>query len=280
MDGAVQAGAEIRPCVGTLIRNATEGHAMIFDLVFFPNRRRSRDSAAGGSGCYPNNLDNTTRAHAMKSIGTIAMIGVITVTAASCSGPNDPAGNSVGGLSAAIKGVEQKHSAAEDASVEASRDAAPIPDACALISQAIADAVLGTPGKLSEHEKDDQFASHCNYEAVDQNNGANNFGVEIHTDENAADAKQGQAINKGLYSNIKLYDYQVLSGIGDEAFLAVSKPPGAGFESGPLAAMVAHQQILMLVKGSKDIEITVSYFGKERSTDGLKVLAKSLADKS
>ena len=216
----------------------------------------------------------------MRSTGTIAMIGLITLTAAACGGPHGPAGNSVGGLSAAIKAVEQKHSAAEDAAAEASRAAAPILDACALVSQAIADAVLGTPGKLSEHEKDDQFASHCNYESVDQNNGANNFGVEVHTDENAADAKQGQAINKGLYSYIKLYDYQVLSGIGDEAFLAISKPPGAGFESGPLAAMVAHQQILMLVKGSKDIEIIVSYFGKERSTVDLRVLAKNLADKS
>ena len=78
----------------------------------------------------------------------------------------------------------------------------------------------------------------------------------------------------------KLYDYQVLSGIGDDAFLAVSKPPSADFASGPLASMVAHQQVLRLSKGSKDIEIIVSYFGKERSTDGLKVLAKNLADKS
>ena len=215
----------------------------------------------------------------MKRTGTIAIIGLITLTAAACSNPQDAAGNSVGGLSAAIKAVEQKHSAAEDAAAEASRAATPILDACVLISQADADAVLGTPGKLSEHEKDDRFASHCNYEAVEQNSGANNFGVEIHTDEDVADAKSGQAMKKGIYSNVAIYDYQVLNGIGDEAFLAVSKPPGAAFESGPLAATVAHQQIVMLVKGSKDIEIIVSYFGKERSTDGLKALAKGLAGK-
>ncbi|HXO20033.1 MAG TPA: hypothetical protein VOA87_08930 [Thermoanaerobaculia bacterium] len=43
--------------------------------------------------------------------------------------------------------------------------------------------------------------------------------------------------------------------------------------------MVARQQMLMLVKGAKDIEIIASYFGKERSTDGLKALAKELAGK-
>lgn len=45
---------------------------------------------------------------------------------------------------------------------------------------------------------------------------------------------------------------------------------GDAYQSGPLASMVAHQQILMMYKGAKDVEILVSYFGEERSTDGLK----------
>ena len=35
----------------------------------------------------------------------------------------------------------------------------------------------------------------------------------------------------------------------------------------------------MLSKGSRDIEIIVSYVGKEHSADALKALAKKLADK-
>jgi hypothetical protein len=38
------------------------------------------------------------------------------------------------------------------------------------------------------------------------------------------------------------------------------------------------QQMLFLVKGGKDIEMTASYTGKARSTDSLKVVAKKLAD--
>lgn len=153
-------------------------------------------------------------------------------------------------------------------------------DACALISPDDANAVLGTPGKISEHAKDDKYSSHCAYESVDVSNGVNNFGVEIHNDENSTEARNGQAIKKTIYSNVSLYTYQELSDIGDGAFLAVSKAPqGAAFQSGPLASMVARQQILMTFKGSKEIEIIASYFGKERSTEELKALMKTLADK-
>jgi len=42
--------------------------------------------------------------------------------------------------------------------------------------------------------------------------------------------------------------------------------------------MVSRQPVLMLIKGSQDIEIIVSYAGKERSTDAVKALGKDLAD--
>ncbi len=155
----------------------------------------------------------------------------------------------------------------------------PMLDACSLISQEEADAVLGEPTKMSDHEKDDRFSSHCYYVAVEEAHAANGFGVEIHNDEDANDARSGQAMKKGIYSNVSLYTLQELSGIGDGSFLAVSKAPeGEAFQSGPLASMVAHQQILMMYKGAKDVEILVSYFGKERSTDGLKTLTKRVAD--
>jgi|CZLA01.1.fsa_nt_gi hypothetical protein len=153
-------------------------------------------------------------------------------------------------------------------------------DACALISPDDANAVLGTPGKISEHQKDDRYSSHCAYESVDVSNGVNNFGVEIHNDENSTEARNGQTIKQTIYSNVSLYTYQELTGIGDGAFLAVSKAPeGAAFQTGPLASMVARQQILMTFKGTKEIEIIASYFGKERSPEELKALMKTLADK-
>lgn len=206
---------------------------------------------------------------------SLSVVACMAVALAGCGSQGDA---STPGSTANVAGAATTPVAGQQPTVAAATAVAPILDACALISQADADAVLGAPGKLSEHEKDDKFALHCNYEAVDQSNGVGGFGVEIHTDENAADAKEGQAMKKGMYSNMKLFDYQVLSGIGDDAFLAVSKPTSADFASGPLASMATHQQVLMLSKGSKDIEITVSYLGKERSADGLKALAKKLAD--
>ena len=161
----------------------------------------------------------------------------------------------------------------------ASKRDGPILDACSLISQEEADAVLGEPTKMSDHEKDDRFSSHCHYVAVEEAHAANGFGVQIHNDEDANEARSGLAIKKGIYSNVSLYTLQELSGIGDGGFLAMSKAPeGEAFQSGLLAAMVAHQQIVMMYKGAKDVEILVSYFGKERSTDGLKILTKRVAD--
>lgn len=203
----------------------------------------------------------------------------LVLTAALFSACGHQGGATAAGASAESPAAAANETDAAQAPASATHADGAILDACSLIGQADADAVLGAPGKLSEHEKDDKYALHCNYEAVDQSSGVNNFGAEIHTDENVAEAQEGQAMHKGMYSNMKLFDYQDLSGIGDDAFLAVSKPPSADFASGPLASTVAHQQVLMLSKGSKDIEITVSYMGKERSADGLKALAKKLADK-
>jgi hypothetical protein len=152
-------------------------------------------------------------------------------------------------------------------------------DACSLISQEEADAVLGEPTKVSEREKDDRFSSHCHYEAVEPSHAANGFAVQIHNDEDANEARNGQTMKKGIYSNVSLYTLQELSGFGDGGFLAVSKAPGGeAFQSGPMASMVAHQQIVMMYKDSKDVEILVSYFGQERSTDGLKTLTRKVAD--
>jgi hypothetical protein len=200
------------------------------------------------------------------------LIGLTTLIGVGCNGQHDAGGRTDGAATAQAADQRQKGAA--------SRIAPPIPDACALISQADVDAVLGMTGKRSEHAKDDRFASHCSYESMDSSNGVNNFGVTIHSNEDAAEAKRGESMKKEMYANFALYSYQELSGIGDDAFLAVSnEPKGAAYESGSLASMIAHQQILMLVKGSKDIEIIVSYFGRERSTNGTKALAKNLAEK-
>jgi hypothetical protein len=166
------------------------------------------------------------------------------------------------------------------AASEASSKRGPIPDACSLFTKEDADAVLGEPMKLVDHEENDKHSSHCNYRSVAEDHGANGFGVEIHSNESVDEARQGQAIKKGLYSNVTLYTFEELSGYGDASFLVVNKgPEGEGFKSGPLAAMVAHQEIQMTTKGTKDIEILVTYFGSERSSDGLKALTRKLADK-
>lgn len=55
---------------------------------------------------------------------------------------------------------------------------------------------------------------------MEENHAANGFGVSIHNDENANDARNGQAMKKGIYSNVSLYTYQQLTGFGDGGFLA------------------------------------------------------------
>lgn len=154
-----------------------------------------------------------------------------------------------------------------------------IVDACSLVTQADAESILGAPAKLSEHEKDDEQASHCSYEAVDQAHGVNMLGVEIHNDEDANDAKTGLGINRKMYSSDttgNVYVYETLSGIGDDAFMVTNKiPPTMPPE---MYGMLTDQQMVFAVKGARDIQIITSYSGKPRSADTLKVLAKKLAD--
>jgi hypothetical protein len=165
------------------------------------------------------------------------------------------------------------------AAAPAANASSAIVDACALVTQADAESVLGTPAKLSESEKDDKHASHCSYEAVDQASGVNMLGVEIHTDEDANEAKTSLAINRKMYSSDasgNVYVYETLAGIGNDAFLVSNKvPQGIPPE---MAGMLSDQQMVFAAKGGKDIHIITSYSGKQRSTDSLKALAKKLAD--
>jgi hypothetical protein len=148
-------------------------------------------------------------------------------------------------------------------------------DACSLISQEDADAVLGEPSKRNEHQADDASSSHCHYSAAEATHAANGFGMEIHNNEDASEARTGQTLSKGIYSNFAIYNYQDLSGFGDGGFLAVSKSVG-DIESSPLAGMVARQQVLMAYKGSRNVNIIVSYFGKAHTDDALKTLTQKI----
>jgi hypothetical protein len=153
---------------------------------------------------------------------------------------------------------------------------APRLDACALITQADADAILGVPGKLSEHAADDRFTSHCSYESADATSGFNGFGIEIGSNADAQEAKTSFAIKQQLYSNYTIYHYELLPDIGDAAFLAVSKVPDE-FKTTDMSALIAHQQILMAIKSTKAIDITTSYFGTERTTGAVQTIARKLA---
>jgi hypothetical protein len=209
-------------------------------------------------------FDFATGAQAMKHRRMIVIVCLMTLMIAACTARHEAAGNN--DSAGAAQATDQKPA------VAAATADAPILDACALISQADADAVLGTPGKLSAHVEDNEFTSHCSYESVDASNGPNTLGVTISTGLDATSAKSGFEREKKMYSDVAQYDSQVLPGIGEDAFLAENRSP-QGADSG------VQQQILGLAKGSKEIKIIVSYFGKQRSTDAVKALAKNLADK-
>ena len=203
----------------------------------------------------------------------------IALTAALSSACGHQDGASTAGASAESPAAAANEAAAAQAPASAAHADAAILDACALISQADAESILGVPAKLSEREKDDKHVSHCSYEAVDQNTGVNSLGVDIQTDENANDARDGLAIGRKLYSNTagNIYLYEALSGIGDDAFLVTNKTlEGVPAE---MAGMLQDLQMLFLIKGGKDIQMTATYTGKQRPTDSLKALAKKLADK-
>lgn len=202
---------------------------------------------------------------------------VLVAALSSACGHQD--GASAAGASAESPAAAANETAAAQAPASASPADGAILDACSLVTQADAESILGVPAKLSEREKDDKNVSHCSYEAVDQNTGVNNLGVDVQTDEDANDAKSGLEINRKLYSNNtagNLYLYEALSGIGDDAFLVTNKTPeGVPAE---MAGVLQDQQMLFLIKGGKDIQMTASYTGKQRPTDSLKALAKKLAD--
>lgn len=99
--------------------------------------------------------------------------------------------------------------------------------------------------------------------------------MEIHHHEDAAEARNGQAISKTIYSNLSVYNYQDLSGFGDGGFLAVNKSP-ADLDASPLAGMIARQQVLMAYKGSRNVDIIVSYFGKVHTDDALKSMTQKI----
>ena len=210
----------------------------------------------------------------MKHANKIVIIGLMTVMGAACTGSHDAASSSASPAHTLTAPTADQQPSATAVAADGA-----ILDACALVTQADAESILGVPAKLSEREKDDKHASHCSYEAVDQNKGFNNLGVEIHTDEDANEAKTGLEINRKMYASntaSNVYVYQALSGIGDDAFVVTNKTlEGVPAE---MSSMLQDQQMLFLVKGGKDIQMTASYTGKARSTESLKVLAKKLAD--
>ena len=199
----------------------------------------------------------------------------MTATLLAACGRQDGASTAAASADAA---TTAENGAAAQQTVAANPDGAII-DACALVTQADAESILGVPAKLSGREKDDKYASHCSYEAVDQTHGVNMLGVEIHTDEDAGEAKTGLGINRKMYSSdasANIYLYEALSGIGDDAFMVSNKPP-AGMPA-EMLGMLTDQQMVFAVKGAKDIHIITSYSGKPRTADTLKALAKKLAD--
>lgn len=210
-----------------------------------------------------------------RPIGFVSIALVVALTTA--CGHKD--GASTAGVNADSTAAAANEPNAASASASAAKADGAILDACALVTQADAESILGVPAKLSEREKDDKYASHCSYEAVDQTSGVNLLGVEIHNDEDANDARTGLGINRKLYSNDtsgNIYVYEALSGIGDDAFMVTNKvPEGVPAE---MYAMLSDQQMLFAAKGAKDIHIITSYSGKPRTADSLKALAKKLAE--
>ena len=207
------------------------------------------------------------------SFASVALMAVLT---AAC-GHKDAAATAAANADSTADTANEPTTAASSAPA-AKADGAVI-DTCALVTQADAESILGVPAKLSEREKDDEYASHCSYEAVNQASGVNLLGVEIHNDEDPNEAKTGLGINRKMYSNdssANVYVYEALSGIGDDAFLVTNKIPAT--IPPEMYGMLTDQQMLFAVKGAKDIHIITSYSGKPRSADSLKALGKKLAD--
>jgi hypothetical protein len=205
----------------------------------------------------------------------IISIGLLAVASTACGHKE---GASVAGADS-NQATADPSAAQAQASAPAAKAEGGILDACSLVTQADAESILGVPAKLSEREKDDKNASHCSYEAVNQTGGVNLLGVEISTNEDANEAKTGLGINRKMYASdasANIYQYEALSGIGDDAFIVSNKPP-AGMPA-EMFSMLSDQQMVFAIKGAKDIHIITSYSGKPRTADTLKALAKKLAD--
>jgi hypothetical protein len=188
-------------------------------------------------------------------------------------------GTSAAGSNVDAAVAAARSSAAAHASATAVvKTAAPIIDACALVSLADAESVLGTSARLAEHAQDDKYVSHCQFDAVDQARGFNSLMIEINSDDSATEAATGMAMHRQMYASdaaASVYHYEVLSGVGDEAFLATNKVPEAVLAQMP--DMLQDQQMLFFIKGARDCNIIASYSGKPRSNDNLKALAQKLA---
>lgn len=195
---------------------------------------------------------------------SIALVAVLTTACGKKDAESTAAANADPSAAAA--------SAAEaQASAPAAKAAGGIIDVCSLVSLTDAESILGTPAKLSEHEPDDERSSSCHFDSV-ATQGVNNLAVEIHTDENVAEAKQDIAVQKQVWGGA-----EAVPGIGDDALLSVNKQPDVGGDPA-MVAMLPDQQVLVAIKGARKIQIMTNYFGKPRPTDSLKALGKKLAD--
>lgn len=146
---------------------------------------------------------------------------------------------------------------------------------CSLFTQQDADAVLGVPSRPSDGV-DTKSLTSCSFSAVADIR--NQFGVELHTDENIDDARNDMETARAVHSSVQLFDIQTLTGIGDDAVLAVDKArTGAPFDSPEYASRAGHTQLLQFIKSDKTVEITVTFVGNARSTDGLVALARKIA---
>lgn len=208
-----------------------------------------------------------------RTISLFAM-GVTATLLAACGHPEatTPAAASTDSATAAARAIATAHSTA---TARAARS--PPPDACALVSEGDAEGILGTPVKPGERGAEDKYTSHCQYEALDQSHGFNNLVVEIAVNEDVDEAKTGLSIKRQLYHNDgagSIYVYKGLSGIGDDAFVVVNKTQEPSPE---LAGMYPHQQMLFVIKGASDVQLTTSYMAKTRGTDSLEALAAKIA---
>ncbi len=203
----------------------------------------------------------------------IALVMAAALAGCSNAVPSSQAGADAGNPDSLAMQIAKAHHDAE----HAASARAPLPDACSLVSQADAENILGGPVKSGEHAANDEHATHCQYETTCQ--GSDSLIVEIQANDNVAEARQGQEIKRHIYGGDtaeNAYRYEVLRGIGDDAFLVTNKQP-AGMPAQMVDAL-PDQQMLFAIKGANGIELNTNYSGKPRSADSLEALAKKIAE--